>query len=628
MASVTTAPADDVAPAGPPPEPPAPGGGRRRAAWGLLLPLVVVAVAGVLRFDQLGQPERCYFDETYYYYDARDLLERGVEDGFVVHPPVGKWMIAAGLAAFGVDAGSPLDTAVTEEPTGCGVDEDAEPNPAAREREAAEAFGRRAAAAVAGTLSVLLTYLIGLRLFDRPAIAALAAFFLAIDGLALTMSRIAMLDVFLTFWILAGVLCLLVDRDRLWAGAPAAAAAELPHEVPGEWEPPSSEAGQPRRVVVRQVTALLGLVAAIPAWVFFSFNVAGGIALGSVLLGELLARTPLGRGAVGRTAALPPRPRRWLWAAGLCFGLALATKWSALLAIGGAGLFVLGSELAWRHRVTGSPFVGLGRLAARGFLALLLVPLLVYLASYAGWFANIEGTRKADRCEETDCGALDLTIAFWDEQKEIFGFHRDLDADHPYRASAATWPLLLRPVAYYFESCNDPESEDCVVAEGNVEEILGNGNPAIWWMALPAYVVVGWGGLGALLRRRRPAGDAGHAQAAIGDEDRTRRTMAAWLILAFLLAQYLPWLISPRTVFLFYATPLVPFICLALGYAADRALDHPQTRWIPATMTVVAVAGLLFWYPIWVGLEISRPSLDVRLLRRIDFDLLRTPGWL
>jgi dolichyl-phosphate-mannose-protein mannosyltransferase len=33
--------------------------------------------------------------------------------------------------------------------------------------------------------------------------------------------------------------------------------------------------------------------------------------------------------------------------------------------------------------------------------------------------------------------------------------HSGLDAEHPYRASAVTWPLLGRPMAYYYESCPD-----------------------------------------------------------------------------------------------------------------------------------------------------------------------------
>src|SRR5680860_1412730 len=165
--------APEPGPSSPPRRAPFPGLRDRRGA--VLLPIVLVLVAGALRFVGLGHPERCYFDETYYYYDARDLLEQGTEDGFVVHPPLGKWVIAGGLAVFGLEESDPLEQAVTDEPGQCVVGEDEDPNPAARQREAAEAFARRSAMALLGTLTVLLTYLAGLRLFRRRGMAGLAA---------------------------------------------------------------------------------------------------------------------------------------------------------------------------------------------------------------------------------------------------------------------------------------------------------------------------------------------------------------------------------------------------------------------------------------------------------------------
>ena len=264
--------------------------------WAVVLPLIVVTMAGAIRFHQLGQPERCYFDETYYYYDARDYLSVGTETSFAVHPPVGKWLIAIGVATFGVDEGSPIDAAVTEEPDGCVVRDGEEDNPAARAREAEEAFARRVMSALFGTGAVAVAYFVGLRLFRRRSTALLGATLLAVDGLAVTMSRISMLDIFLQFFVLLGVLALLIDRDRLWDGAP--------DFVPDE--PPD---------------------------------------------------TP------------PDRDRKWLWAAGLFLGLAVATKWSGLAPLGLAWAFVAFSELAWRRRWTGSPWPDLVRGVSRAILA-------------------------------------------------------------------------------------------------------------------------------------------------------------------------------------------------------------------------------------------------------------------
>ena len=486
------APPAAATPASPPSPPSRPGAGRLFAVG---LPVLLVLVAGSLRFAGLGHPERIYFDETYYAEDAQAYLLRGVESDlsvdppvpdFAVHPPVGKWSIALGIAAFGYDA-----------------------------------FGWRAGAAAAGTLTVLMVYLVGLRLFRRRGIAALAALLVTVDGLAFTMSRIAMLDVFLMLFVTTGFWLLLIDRDRQWAGVEELGAGRDPGE--------DGEAPPPR---------------------------------------------------------LPTRPHPYRYLAGVAFGLALGTKWSALTAIGAAGLFVLVSELAWRRRLTGRLLHRPWPIVTSGVASLVLVPLVIYVASYAGWFANFENTRKAAE----GVSAVEIGSEWLEEQREIAVFHRDLDAEHQYRASPLTWFLMTRPVAYYWEACDGPPAEGeepCEVGEGNVAEIIGFGNPLIWWMALLAYPIVGYFAV--------------------------RRDWRALAILAFLVLQALPWHLSTRPVFLFYITPAVPFLCLSLAYAAWRALDERALRWVPAAVATVAVVAFLFFFPVLIGEEISRGAWDLRI---------------
>lgn len=96
----------------------------RWAAW--LGPLLVALFAGVLRFWNLGSPRKVIFDETYYPKDAWSLLQYGYEGtwaknandalvghppelllspehSYVVHPPMGKWLIALGESVFGMN---------------------------------------------------------------------------------------------------------------------------------------------------------------------------------------------------------------------------------------------------------------------------------------------------------------------------------------------------------------------------------------------------------------------------------------------------------------------------------------------------------------------------------------------
>lgn len=143
---------------------------------------LILSLAAMLRFWNLGTPASLVFDEVYYVDGARDYLAGGVEvtNGaaeFVVHPPLGKWLIALGIAIFG-------DTST----------------------------GWRVAAALIGTLSIALIYLVAKRLFDSEYLALIAAGLMTIDGLHLVMSRTALLDIFLMFFLLASFLALLYEK--------------------------------------------------------------------------------------------------------------------------------------------------------------------------------------------------------------------------------------------------------------------------------------------------------------------------------------------------------------------------------------------------------------------------------
>lgn len=170
--------------------------------WGWVGPLAVTALAGVLRFWRLDRPHQLVFDETYYVKQAYSLLRFGYErrwpDGaderftagavdvflpeadFPVHPPAGKWMIAAGQWLLGADS----------------------------------SWGWRLSAAVVGTLSVLMMARIARRLFNSTILGVTAGLLLAVDGHHLVHSRTSLLDIFLSFWVLAAFGALLVDRER------------------------------------------------------------------------------------------------------------------------------------------------------------------------------------------------------------------------------------------------------------------------------------------------------------------------------------------------------------------------------------------------------------------------------
>ncbi|MET7847287.1 phospholipid carrier-dependent glycosyltransferase [Streptomyces avermitilis] len=191
----------------------------RWSAWGG--PLLVTLLAGLMRFWNLGNPKAVIFDETYYAKDAWALIHNGYESNwakdandlilqsnghvtiptdpaYVVHPPVGKYVIGLGEWLFGFTP-----------------------------------FGWRFMTALLGTLSVLMLCRIGRRLFRSTFLGCLAGALMAVDGLHFVMSRTSLLDGVLMFFVLAAFGCLVVDRDR----ARARLAAALPPDADGVVRP-------------------------------------------------------------------------------------------------------------------------------------------------------------------------------------------------------------------------------------------------------------------------------------------------------------------------------------------------------------------------------------------------------
>ena len=172
----------------------------RLVSW--LAPTLITLLAAVLRIVGLGHPHTIVFDETYYVKDAWSLWVQGYEGSwrtganemfakgdtsaledtasFVVHPPLGKWLIALGIAAFGPGS----------------------------------SFGWRISTAVIGTLTVLVVYLLAKALTHSVTVASIAGLLMAVDGLGIVLSRIGLLDGILTFFIMLGILFLVYDRRQ------------------------------------------------------------------------------------------------------------------------------------------------------------------------------------------------------------------------------------------------------------------------------------------------------------------------------------------------------------------------------------------------------------------------------
>ena len=417
------------------------------------LAMAVVTIAGgLIRLWQVTVPDRIVFDEAYYAHDACVFVRPaaacgGIGEAFSEeHPLLGKWIVAAGIKLFGN-----------------------------------EPLGWRIMSVVAGTTAIALLFLLARRLLRSTVAASLAAGLLAVDGMHVVLSRVAMLDVFVTTFSLATVLFVVIDRDR--------------------------------------------------------------------------DRERTERARAGRER-IADRP--WLLAAGVAGGAAAATKWSGLPFLAMSAVLVL----VWDRRAgrtspaaggSAPGWAGLGTIA----LALILVPLAVYVVSFAG---RLDGQVLALPWQHDS-----WAWAFVRRQVRMLSFHADLAGAYPYESPAWSWPMLKRPVVFAFE-----------VEAGRFREILALGNPVVWWGGAAAAIAcaVRW-----LRARGGPEG----------------------VILAGVAAGYLWWLpvTSSRSFsFLFYLTPAVPFLCLALAREAQRTWGSVAGRAATAVVALAAVCALVFFLPV------------------------------
>lgn len=473
--------------------------GRRPRFTGRWLgPLAVTALGGVLRFNDLGRPHAFVFDETYYAKDGLSLLEFGYEQGFVeganekiltsdgtvdptwftgeasyiVHPPVGKWLIAAGEAIFGA---TPL--------------------------------GWRVAVALLGTLTILLLARAVVRMTGSAIWGTAAGLLLAIDGMAIVMSRTAVLDGMLTFFVVAAFACLLVDRD--WARS-------------------------------------------------------------------------------GRTAGSWWRP--WRLLAAVCLGLACGVKWSGIWFVAVFAIMTVLWDVSRRRRRGEALIPAFLRDAVPTAVTMLSIVAVVYVATWAGWFASTDAWNRT--WDETG-GALAALKSLWHYHSEMWSFHNNLSSEHSYQSSAFGWLVQARPTSFYYESPGiGCESGRCA------EAVTALGNPLIWWAGVLAIGYQLWRWI-------------------------AHRDWRSGAVLGAIAAGWIPWLLFPdRTIFTFYAVVIAPFLvaALTLSLAAVASPDRaPHGR--SNAPRVVAVAAFLlacvavsaFFYPIWSSQLIDYSAWSARM---------------
>ena len=512
-------------------------------AAGWVATAIATILAAAIRLPGLDNVRTLIFDETYYVKDAWSLLTLGYE---------GTWAKdvdtafangdTSGLSAVG---GYPVHPPTGKWLIAMGMKFFGQADP----------VGWRIAAAICGIITVFLLCRLAQNLFRSPAITLLAGLFLATDGMAIVMSRTSILDGFLAMFALAAFLC--VVKDQLMTQP--ALSAKL-----AEWD----GLGDPRR----------GWRS---AWEHLT----------------LRDRRPF---AIGPNAGNRP----WLFAAGICAGLACSVKWSGIYVLAFLGLFVALREVTCRWRA-GHPTPIRGALLADVWWAfVLMVPtaILTYVASWFGWFTHPAAHGHGRSGIAGFAGQL---ADLWLYHKEMWTFHNGLNTPHKYQSSPYTWLAQVRATSFYW---NNGEAVMGCPSGKCASDVVALGNPLLWWVGIGALLLVI---LATFYYRNWRVG----------------------IIALGYIALYVPWLAyAHRTIFVFYTVAFAPYVALAVAWmigllagwvtidgspeAAPASHQTQITGWVFAGLVTAAILGCaLYFMPLWRG--------DV-----IDYDFWRAHMWL
>ncbi len=312
-----------------------------------------------------------------------------------------------------------------------------------------------------------------------------------------------------------------------------AAGVEVLGDGPWGWRVPAAIAGTLLIALVYPLARRLGLA---PRWAFVALVLAAAdtMLMTESRIGVLDPFVALWS-AVCIYCALrfvqsgsPRRPARWLVLTGLAGGCAVASKWSGLFAlVAAAGIVAVAVVRERRARPAGEVAGGAAGRAAAALACLVVLPLAVYVASYADYFASGH------------------TLGQWLHlQRYMATFNWNVQGVSTMASRPLTWIFDATPIWYRW----------ALAPHGDVVGLVAIGNPLLLWGSIVALVAVVW-----LAARRRDL--AGTAPA----------LLAACL--------YLPWLATSRQSYIYYLTPAIPFLAILVAGALARLVaDRPLPR--------------------------------------------------
>jgi dolichyl-phosphate-mannose--protein O-mannosyl transferase len=322
----------------------------------------------------------------------------------------------------------------------------------------------------------------------------------------------------------------------------------------------------------------------------------------------------------------------WLILAGITFGAAVGTKWNGLFfLIGIYGIWIIAWVIKWlkflfpprnplfpqlRFLVSPPPAkIANNRIILQTPLKNLLQINIFQMLSFLGiipaaiysliWIPHLQLDRRYD---------------FIEVHRQIWYFHAHLGGNlpsvHPYCAAWYKWPLMTRPMAYYYQTAHsftDPipvlgpalPSQDANV----IYDVHAMGNPFLWWFGLAAIIFI----FGLVI-----------AKIIVFSIEQKRFSFPTnldfdtWICL-YLIINYLanlsPWIPVTRCAFIYHYMGGLVFLFMAIAWLVDQCLRSYFLilRGFAVTISFIIIGAFVFWMPIYLGLPLSTTHYHWRM---------------
>jgi dolichyl-phosphate-mannose--protein O-mannosyl transferase len=419
----------------------------RAPVWMWLALLVITGAGGALRLFRLGFPHRLIFDETYYVKDGYSVFNFGYErawpesadDSFnagdpsviepdpeyVVHPPLGKWLIGIGIHLFGAD----------------------------------DSFGWRFSVAIIGTLTIFLIGVIAWKLLRSPFFACVAAGLLAIDGEHFVHSRTSLLDIVLMAFVLLAFFFILLDREQTtkrlakWARStadppPSSPLAEAAHPSASPTTPAQRRRSRQSRAKSRDTINFGPRLGARP-WIIAA-GISAGLAMG-VKWSGLYALAAFGILFVA-------------WDVHSRYRAGVVHPWLGMLIRDSIPSFIKLVPIALVTYVA----------CWTGWIRSTDAWDRQWAVEHHGWWQALPDW-------------LQWLPSLAHYHYTAYSFHVGLDSEHPYMSNPWGWIVQWRPTSFYYESYEHGQM-GCMVDKCS-SAITSVGNPVIWGLAPVAILV-------------------------------------------------------------------------------------------------------------------------------------------